>query len=130
MGWGEPSVGRGADEVRVVEELGPVGRGSVLVVRMPHVSISPAGVAMMRADLASRIGHDEFGLIPVGSDDATAELLAPADLVELGWVYVGSPGVCPSCGSPDVVVQQGEELVRSCSSCGHRWSQYHPGRAA
>lgn len=129
MGWGEET--RPAPlEVPNLEVLGPVSPGCVLVLRDPSVSSSRERQFQMKRVLARQIGHDQFGLAFVGGDESTVELLRPADLAEIGWVYVGSPGVCPACGSDQVVVQTGEKLARSCSGCGHRWSQFHPGAAA
>jgi len=108
-----------------VTVLGPVPAGSVLVARAP-VSFGPAHLEAMRDRLVRMVGHDQFGLVFAGSDESTVELLRPADLAEIGWVYVGSPGVCPICGSSEVTVTPAETLARVCHRCGHRWSQFHP----
>lgn len=129
MGWGEASVPDVAGRDLVVGHVGRVERGDVLVVSMPHESITREGAHAMRSELVRLVGHDEFGLIFTGRDGGVAKL-SGEDLEELGVVYVGSPGCCPSCGSDEVVVEAGGEHRRRCGRCGHRWSRYHPGRAA
>jgi hypothetical protein len=113
-----------------LEDLGAVEPGSVLVIRSDFNVAGPEAVIALRDNLAARVGHDEFGVVVMGTDGDAVELLRPADLSEVGWIYIGSAGCCPSCGSDDVVVRTDTELVRSCSRCGHRWSRFHPGRAA
>lgn len=112
----------------MVDVPGVVARGALVVVHADDISRDAAH--QMKAMLAGQVGHDEFGLLFTGRDVAV-EVLDRDDLRSLGWVYVGTPGVCPSCGGTDVVLTTGDDAVaRRCGSCGHRWVHYHSGRAA
>lgn len=112
-----------------VQRLGPIEPGSVLVVYRPADAVTGQ---KMHQKLAATVGHDEFGVIFVDPRDTRppAELLTSSDLAERGWVFVGSPGVCPSCGSDQVVVQADRIPARRCSSCGHSWNEYCAARTA
>ena len=108
--------------------LGQIERGSVLLLRSP-ISFTRDHLDRCRTDIADRIGHSEFAVVALHDPDATGDVLTPDELADLDWVYVGSPGVCPFCGSRDVTVHSARP-ARSCHSCGHRGDRFTPGAAS
>jgi hypothetical protein len=112
-----------------VDRLGPIDRGSVLVLRAASGDIPRPELLEIKAALARAVGHPEFGLVVAGGDVAGIEVLDGRALAELGWVFVGTPGCCPSCGSDEVVVHADRIPARQCARCGHSWTEYHSGRS-
>lgn len=113
-----------------LHRLGRVEPGEVVLVASLTGWLGPDELATMKARLAVQIGHDEFG-VAVGTRTVEGvQVIDSRTMAEQGWVFVGSPGVCPSCGSDQVVVHADQIPARRCGGCGHSWNEYCAARSA
>lgn len=108
-----------------ITRLGRVGRGDTVLVHSLTGWLDRDELATLRARIAEQVGHDEFGITVTTRSVEALEVVDGRTMAELGWVFVGTPGCCPSCGSDDVVVHADRIPARRCGRCGHTWNEYH-----
>lgn len=113
-----------------LHRLGPVERGEVVMVFSLTGWVERDELSTMKARLAEQIGHDEFGITVGTRSIEGVQVVDGQTMAELGWVFVGSPGVCPACGGNQVVVHADQIPARRCADCGHAWTEYCARRAA
>lgn len=115
---------------RPVAAIGPVAEGSTVVVFSLTGWLDRDELATMKARIAEQVGHDRFGITVSTRSVEGLDVVDGRTMAELGWVFVGSPGVCPACGSDQVVVHADQIPARRCAGCGHSWNEYCTARSA